>query len=142
MSDEINPDIDNWYKQRRELHAASEMLLNAKEEYNAKLKDLREKMTKIELGITNEIEIQASQMTDKGHALSNAQKREIEKSRRLEENREYQNFKKEEEVTTMEYNARERKISLDVKQHRDNAEFFKMKVWMKIANKMSEGRID
>lgn len=127
--------IDKWKIQRRELHAASEMLLDAKEEYNAKMKDLREKMTKIELEVEQGITLEASRLTEKNHHLSNQQKRDAEKARRLEEDPDYRKFRKEEEVTTMEYNARERKISLDVKQHRDNAEMIKMRIWMEIANK-------
>lgn len=134
--------IDSWKIQRDELHAATEMLLDAKEDYNATIAGIRDKLTKIELGIANEIELQASQMTEKGNPLSNAQKREAEKIRRLEDDPDYRKFRKEEEMTTMEYNARERKISLDVKKHRDNAEMLKMRFWDSFADKIASGRVD
>lgn len=134
--------IDLWRLQRDELHRVSEKLLDAKEDYNATIAGIREKLTKIELEVEQGITLEASRLTEKNHPLSNQQKRDAEKLRRLEEDPDYRKFKKEEEVTTMEYNVRERRISLDVKKHRDNAEMIKMRIWMEISNNFAVGRVD
>lgn len=116
----VSETIEAWKTQRTEMWAASEMLRNCREE-----------IMKIEQQVQDEIDYEASQMTERNNPLSNAEKRNAAKRQKLESNPKWKG-KKEREI----------KIEKDLNMHRDNAEFFKMCFWNEFADKVSAGRVD